>query len=81
MLAYKAVKHGAWFEEVDERFTSQVCSACGALPKSRPKGIADLGIREWVCSNCGAIHDRDTNAALNILRSGHRAPVEGIPSL
>lgn len=79
-LAYKAIKHGAWFEEIDERFTSQVCSACGTLPASRPKGIADIGIRQWICSDCGAVHDRDVNAALNILaRSGHRAPVVGIP--
>jgi IS605 OrfB family transposase len=78
MLAYKAVKHGAWYEEVDERFTTQVCSSCGAMPESRPKGIADLGVREWKCGDCGAVHDRDINAALNILRSGHRTPVEGI---
>ena len=39
-LAYKAIKHGAWLEEVSERFTSQVCSNCGAMPDSRPKGIA-----------------------------------------
>jgi IS605 OrfB family transposase len=78
-LAYKAVKHGAWFEEVDERFTSQVCSTCGAMPPERPKGIADLGIRHWVCSECGASHDRDVNAARNILaRLGHQTPVEGI---
>ena len=80
-LAYKAIKHGAWFEEVNEAFSSQVCSACGSLPQSRPKGIADLGIREWQCSDCGALHDRDTNAALNILRVGHHSPVVGIPVL
>jgi putative transposase len=67
-LAYKAIKHGAWFEEVNERFTSQVCSDCGALPDSRPKGIADLGIRNWICSECGCEHDRDVNAAKNILK-------------
>jgi putative transposase len=79
MLAYKAIRHGAQYQEVDEAFTSQVCSSCGALPDSRPKGIADLGIRHWTCSDCGAQHDRDTNAAINILaRSGYRAPVEGI---
>jgi putative transposase len=77
-LAYKAIRHGAWFEEVNESFTSQVCSNCGALPESRPRGIADLGIRHWVCSDCGASHDRDVNAALNILaRHGHVPPVEG----
>ena len=85
-LAYKAVKHGARFEEVNEKFSTQVCSACGALPQSRPKGIADLGIRSWTCSDCGCEHDRDVNAASNILLkssfgSGHRAPVEGIPVL
>jgi len=70
MLTYKAIKHGVVYEEVDESFTSQTCSDCGALPDSRPKGIAGLGIREWICSDCGAIHDRDVNAALNILRRG-----------
>ena len=82
MLAYKAVKHGAWFEEVNESLSSQVCSSCGTLPDSRPRGIADLGVRQWVCSGCGVVHDRDTNAALNILaRHGHVPPVEGIPAL
>jgi IS605 OrfB family transposase len=85
-LAYKAVKHGAWFEEVNEAFTTQTCSDCGAKPDSRPKGIAGLGIRQWVCSDCGGLHDRDVNAAKNILSklvsgSGHRTPAEGIPAL
>ena len=79
-LAYKAVKHGAWFQEVDERFTSQFCSNCGALPDSRPRGIADLGIREWQCGDCGCVHDRDTNAALNILRRGRATLAVGIPA-
>lgn len=79
MLAYKALRHGAWYEEVDEAFSSQVCSECGALPASRPKGIADLGVRSWCCSDCGAQHDRDVNAARNILaRHGHVPPAEGI---
>ena len=86
-LAYKAVKHGAWFEEVNESFSSQVCSNCGALPDSRPKGIADLGsmfaehAKEWQCSGCGCVHDRDTNAALNILRRGRATLAVGIPVL
>jgi putative transposase len=79
MLAYKAMRHGATYEEVNESFSSQVCSSCGSLPPERPRGIADLGIRRWVCSACGCDHDRDVNAALNLLaRSGHRAPGEGI---
>ena len=84
MLAYKAIKHGAWFEEVNERFTTQVCSACGCLPASRPKGIADLGIRIWTCDDCGALHDRDVNASVNILtksRYGHVPLAVGIPAL
>jgi putative transposase len=86
MLHYKAIAQGAWFEEVNERFTSQVCSNCGAMPDSRPKGIADLGIREWTCSECCTVHDRDVNAAINILgkstlRLGHQAPAEGVHAL
>jgi IS605 OrfB family transposase len=85
-LAYKAVKHGAWFEEVNESYTTQTCSDCGAKPDSRPRGIAGLGIRKWVCSDCGGSHDRDVNAAKNILSkfvsgSGHGTPVEGILAL
>ena len=83
-LAYKALKHGAWFEEVNERYTTQTCSDCGSLPDSRPKGIAGLGIRNWICSGCGGVHDRDVNAAKNILnkfgsRAGHGTPAVGIP--
>jgi putative transposase len=80
-LVYKAVKHGMWFEEVDERFTTQVCSNCGTLPDTRPKGIADLGIREWRCSDCGAVHDRDLNAAINILRRGRATLAVGVSAL
>ena len=78
MLRYKARRHGATYIEVDEKFTSQICSECGSLPVSRPKGIADLGIRVWKCSECGALHDRDVNAAQNILRLGQSAlPLAG----
>lgn len=79
MLRYKASRHGAQYAEVDEKLTTQTCSSCGALPPERPKGIAGLGIREWECSSCGAIHDRDVNAARNILALGRSVtpPVEG----
>jgi IS605 OrfB family transposase len=70
MLRYKARRHGVKYAEVDERFSTQICSSCGNIPTTRPKGIADLGIREWVCSSCGASHDRDVNAAKNILATG-----------
>jgi IS605 OrfB family transposase len=70
MLRYKASRHEATFLEVNESFTTQTCSTCGSLPESRPRGITGLGIREWVCSDCGASHDRDVNAARNILTLG-----------
>jgi len=91
-LCYKASRHGGFCDEVSELFTTQICSECGAKPSSRPRGIADLGIRDWVCSECGAIHDRDVNAARNhlnfglsalsksqlrVLASSHQPPVEG----
>lgn len=66
-LEYKARRHQAVYIEVDERFTSQTCSDCGVI--GGPKGIAGLGVRRWVCC-CGASHDRDVNAAKNILRVG-----------
>ena len=70
VLRYKASRHGGICDEVSELFTTQICSECGAKPPSRPRGIADLGMRDWVCSECGAIHDRDVNAARNHLTLG-----------
>lgn len=70
MLRYKAIRHGGRMLEVSEAYSSQVCSACGSMPPSRPKGIADLGKRVWRCDNCETVHDRDVNAARNILRVG-----------
>lgn len=74
-LKYKA----PGYVEVDERFTSQACSCCGAVPASSPKGMGGLGMREWECSSCGAVHDRDVNAAENMLIAARSAarPVEG----
>ena len=69
-LSYKSIRNGGRTLEVSERFSSQVCSACGAMPPSRPKGIADLGKRAWRCDDCGTDHCRDTNAARNIRRVG-----------
>jgi putative transposase len=80
-LKYKAIRQCVVFEEVNEAFSTQTCSSCGSLPDSRPKGIAGLGIREWTCSDCGTVHDRDTNAAMNILRCGRASLAVGIPAL
>ena len=82
MLDYKCAHAGIVFKEVNEAYTTQTCSSCGALPDSRPKGIAGLGIRGWTCSACGVTHDdRDVNAAKNILAVGHGRLVVGIPTL
>ena len=68
MLDYKAVLHGRDFHKIG-RFepTSQVCSGCGVKDGPKP-----LHVREWTCSGCGAVHDRDINAAKNIAALGRR---------
>lgn len=81
MLEYKCDHAGVFFEVINEAYTTQTCSHCGSLPPERPKGIAGLGIREWLCSECGVSHDRDTNAALNILALGHGRLAVGTPVL
>ncbi len=69
-LSYKVSRHGGTFLEVDERNTTRMCSHCGDIPVSSPKGLDALGIRRWSCNSCGADHDRDVNAAKNILTVG-----------
>lgn len=80
MLEYKCDHAGIIFEVVDEAYSTQACSCCGTIPDSSPKGRTGLGIREWICSECGAEHDRDINAARNILAAGNRRLAEGISS-
>ncbi|WP_330457050.1 transposase [Streptomyces sp. NBC_00820] len=62
MLEYKAVRYGRTLVKIG-RFepTSQVCSQCGAKDGPKP-----LRIRTWTCAACGAVHDRDHNAAKNV---------------
>ena len=81
MWEYKSHQASVVFEVVNESHSSQTCSCCGVIPASGHKDRAGLRIREWVCSDCGAAHDRDVNAAKNILAAGHRRLVEGIPVL
>jgi IS605 OrfB family transposase len=78
MLSWKLrLRSGGMLLEVNEHLSTQVCSECGCLPTTRPRGIADLRIREWRCEDCGFVHDRDVNAARNILRVGLHTLVEG----
>ena len=62
-LSYKAQWYGRAFVQVDRFYpSSRLCHACGY----KYSGLR-LSEREWVCESCGASHDRDVNAALNIL--------------
>jgi IS605 OrfB family transposase len=80
-LEYKSVATQGVFLEVNESYTTQTCSCCGLISRSSPKGRAGLGIREWTCTECGTTHDRDINAAKNILALGHKRLAVGIPVL
>ncbi|WP_232795107.1 transposase [Kitasatospora sp. NRRL B-11411] len=65
MLEYKAARYGRTFVRIG-RFepTSQVCSVCGVKDGPKP-----LDVREWTCEECGAVLDRDVNAAVNVARA------------
>jgi putative transposase len=68
MLEYKAAWYGRTLVVVDPWFpSSKLCSArgCGHMNGSMP-----LNVREWTCPACGSVHDRDVNAAKNILAAG-----------
>lgn len=70
MLAYKAIRFGVDLKIVNEKYSSVTCSICNE--RSGPNGLSALGVREWACSNCGESHNRDVNAAKNILAFGLR---------
>ena len=68
-LQYKTAWYGKEVVAIDRFYpSSQLCSACGA----QWSGTKDLSVREWTCPQCGAQHDRDINAAKNILNEGLR---------
>lgn len=72
-LAYKAQWYGRTFVQVDRFYpSSRLCHSCG----HKYAGLL-LSEREWVCESCGVLHDRDVNAALNILGEALRLNQSG----
>ncbi|WP_374778348.1 transposase [Streptomyces sp. NBC_01310] len=66
MLEYKTAWYGRELITVDRWFpSSKLCSACGAIAGAMP-----LSVRAWTCEACGTTHDRDGNAAVNLLAAG-----------
>lgn len=76
-LLYKGQQAGRCVKVVDEKYTTRVCGNCGAL--TGPKGVEQLVVRTWRCADCGESHDRDINAARNILQFAlrHQRPFAG----
>jgi putative transposase len=75
-LDYKSQQAARSFEIVSESNTSVTCSACGG--PTGPRGVNGLIVRSWICRDCGELHDRDVNAARNILIGSRcRASVRG----
>ncbi|MFD7241272.1 RNA-guided endonuclease InsQ/TnpB family protein [Streptomyces massasporeus] len=73
LLEYKAVWYGREVIAMDRFFpSSRLCSACGTLAQSMP-----LHVRTWTCDSCGTTHDRDVNAAKNLLAAGLAVTVCG----
>lgn len=64
MLEYKGFEHGCEIRRIDTFYpSSQTCSCCGY----KNPLVRSLSVRDWTCPQCGAHHDRDANAATNIL--------------
>jgi putative transposase-like DNA-binding protein len=85
MLRYKGEHAGRSVIVACEQYTSRACSSCGSL--TGPQGVNGLRVRRCRCANCGESHDRDVNAARNLLRRaevsasvrGNESPPVAVP--
>ena len=68
MLSYKCTASGRKYIEIDSKGSTMTCSNC--LAKTGPTGKTGLSVRQWGCKECGILHDRDHNAAINTLLVG-----------
>jgi putative transposase len=81
LLEYKVRRQGGVFLKVNEMWSTVTCSGC--FKRTGPSGLSALGVRDWICENCNAVHDRNVNSAIII----EKIPVpgmelqKGIPSL
>jgi len=71
-LLYKGQQAGRCVQIINEKYTTQACNNCKAL--TGPKGFDMLAVRSWTCVSCGVTHDRDVNAARNVLSAGRYPP-------
>jgi IS605 OrfB family transposase len=76
MLDYKCRSGGRTYIEVDGKYSTMTCSTCGHL--TGPTGLNGLAVRQWRCKDCGSLHDRDVNAAINTLLVGVGATHERV---
>lgn len=67
MVEYKSIWHDRVYHKVDRFYaSSQTCNVCGY----KNTDTKDLNVRQWICPECNANHQRDVNAAVNILNQG-----------
>ncbi len=73
MLEEKAERYGKKVERIDRWYpSSKTCSCCGHIQTTMP-----LSVRDWACPSCGTRHDRDVNAAVNIMAVGQTVTAHG----
>jgi putative transposase len=73
LLEEKAERYGKRVERIDRWYpSSKTCSACGHIQTTMP-----LSVRDWTCPSCGTHHDRDVNAAVNIIAVGQTVSAHG----